>query len=252
MWSGARVWNIVVALACGAAAVSCSSDDAPDASDDIGVEASIPDSESVSGVDATSDTVDGPASEEPNVELLAAALLTPDAVGVPDSWAIRDLDPDVPAEQLASDDLDFAFGVVGCPLGPPATGADGPWLRRSFAAPADPLDNGLLAVEIVAEVQDDDALASRLADIEACVGDGDGALVSVESLRRSDPSVEGVVLTVGAAPSATVAFPSRHAIAIAHADQRTVTVTFSGIDQDQDWSTDAIELADRILDLLAR
>jgi hypothetical protein len=178
-------------------------------------------------------------------------LLAPDAVGVPDTWAIRDLDPDVPAEQLASEDLDLAFGVVGCPLGPPVTAADGPWLRRRFAAPAEPLDNGLLAIEIVAELQDDDAFANRLDDIDACVDDVDGEFVNVESQRRTDTNVEGVVLVVGAGPSATVAFPSRHAIAIAHADQRTVTVTFSGIDQDQDWSTDAVELADRVLDLLA-
>jgi hypothetical protein len=249
MWGAARVTNIVVVLACGVAAVSCSSDDTPGTSADVVAVTSIPDTGSELA-DVTSGTVEGPSSDETDVELLAAALLTPAAVGVPDTWSIRDLDPDIPAEQLASDDLALAFGVVGCPLGPPAAESEGPWLRRRFAAPADPLDNGLLALEIVAEVQDDDALERRLDDIDACVDDGDGASVGVESQRRSDTDVEGVVLTIGAAPSATVAFPSRHAIAIAHADQRTVTVTFSGIDQDQDWSSDAIELADRVLDLL--
>lgn len=249
MWGAARVTNIAVALAVTVGAVGCSSDDAPDNSGALVAQASVPDT--TPDVAVTSGTVAGPASEEADVELLAAALLTPAAVGVPDTWAIRDLDPEVPAELLASDDVDLAFGVVGCPLGPPAAGTDGPWLRRRFAAPADPLDNGLLAVEIVAEVHDDDALARRLADIDACIDESDGGSVSVESQRRSDTGSEGVVLTVGAAPSATVAFPSRHAIVVAHADQRTVTVAFSGIDQGQDWSTDAVELADRVLDLLA-
>lgn len=250
MWGAARVTNIAVALTCVVGAVSCSSsDDTVDPSGEVVAEASIPDV--TSDADVTSDTVAGPASEEADVELLAAALLTPTAVGVPDTWAVRDLDAEVPAELLASDDVELAFGVVDCPLGPPATGADGPWLRRRFAAPADPLDNGLLAVEIVAEVQDDDAFVRRLADIDACIDERDGGSVTVESQRRSDTSSAGVVLTVGAAPSATVAFPSRHAIVFAHADQRTVTVAFSGIDQQQDWSTDAAELADRVLGLLA-
>lgn len=244
--------SIAVALACAIGIASCSGDDEPDASGGAAAEVSAPGAGSgIDGSGAPAGTVDGPSSEEPDIELLAAALLTPDAVGVPGTWAIRDLDPAVPAEQLASDDLDLAFGVVECPLAPPATGDDGPWLRRRFAAPDAPLDNGLLAIEIVAEVQGDEAFASRLDDIDACVVGGDDALVGVEPQRRSDAGVEGVVLTVGAAPSATVAFPSRHAIAIAHADERTVTVALSGIDQDQDWSTDAIELADRALVLLA-
>jgi hypothetical protein len=248
VWGAGRVMNIAVALACGVAVASCSSDDGPDTSDAAVVGA--PTVDAGPDGDASPATVDGPSSEEADVELLAAVLLTPAAVGVPDTWAIRDLDPDVPAEQLASDDLDIAFGVAGCPLAPPATGADGTWLRRSFAAPDEPLDNGLLAIEIVAEVQDDGAFAGRLDDVDRCLDEVDDALVGVES-QPLDPDTEGVVLTVGAAPSALVAFPSRHGIAIVHAGERTVTVAFSGIDQGQDWSTDAVELADRVLELLA-
>jgi hypothetical protein len=259
----ARVTNIVVALACCVGAVSCSSDRASETPSGVVADTSVP----APDRDSSSDSLDGPASDEPDIELLAGVLLTPDAVGVPDTWAIRDLDPDVQPQELASEDADLAFGVMGCPLGPPATGVDGQWLGRRFAAPADPLDNGLLAVEIIAEVHDDDAFARRLDEIDACVGehdgpgdadgdgtgDGDGRFVTVESTRRSGDTGEGpqgVVLTVGAAPSGAVAFPSRHAIAVAHSGQRTVTVVFSGVDQGEDWGTEAVELADRVLDLL--
>ncbi len=243
--------GIVAMVACGALALGCSSEESSDSPTTVAPGATST-AQPAGSLDTTAPGT-GPASVDANVELLAAALVSSNDVGVPDSWAIRDLDPDVPAAQLTVADAELAFGVVPCELGPPVGEEQPPWLRRRFAAPAEPLDNGLLAVEIVAEVHDSEAFADRAAALMACTGD---ELVGIESERRSATTTEGrpiepVVLTVSAAPSAAVAFPSRHAVAVAHGDERTVTVVLSGIDQGQQWDADAVELAGRILDLIA-
>ncbi len=238
------------------------STDAP--SDEAGGSAITEDSESDGGTSSSVSTVDrvpntgtpGTDAETSDTETvttvgeiptaLAAATLSTDEVGVPDTWAIRDAHTEA---QLDGDDRAIAFGVLPCALGPPLARTDDLWLRRRYLAPTEPLDDGLVAVEIVAELQDDADLDTRLDELDGCAP---GDVASIERIRRETSStgspVTRAAYSIYASPSATAAFPSHHSVAIAHSNGLTVTVVHSGVDTGQSWETEANELASTVLE----
>jgi hypothetical protein len=193
-----------------------------------------------------------PITEPADIAVLSAALLGPTEVGVPDSWAIRDLGPDVPPEQLQADDTRIAFGVIDCPIAPPARETAEPWLSRRFAAPEVPLDNGLLQIEIIVEIDTTSQDTDRAAELDSCEANEYTEIVTTERdvITPGGNNPGGSEAEIFASPSSDVAFPSRHAIVTAHDADRNVTVVFSGLDTGISWARDASDLSDRVLDLL--
>ena len=131
---------------------------------------------------------------------LTAGLLAADEVGVPSaSWAIRDVDPAIMDADMTvlADPLQ---GLATCPDGAlrPAAG----WLQRTFSG-AEPLDTGMLRVDLVLAVQDAagfgaqrDALASCTAGEESVLEIAAGTVAPLDGtpLAPVGPAVEATTL----------------------------------------------------------
>lgn len=189
----------------------------------------------------TSTMVVPPEGSEPppgDVADLVPGLLTTDDVGVPDTWAIRDLDPTALADPTMAADADPLLGIVVCPEGV-AVPADATWLSRRFAAPETPLPGGLLSIEVIIERGDRRADAPRLG--ECSVADQPIVTTATADL---------VSFSATAEPSAAVPFPSVMSVARRSSEAFTVTVVMAGLDEGTNWESDAIELTQRVLDRL--
>ena len=88
---------------------------------------------------------------------LAAGLMSSADIGVPASWTIRDVDPAIMDAEMTTL-ADPLQGLVTCPDGAlrPAAG----WLQRTFSG-AEPLDDGMLRVDLVLAVEDAATYAAR-------------------------------------------------------------------------------------------
>lgn len=158
-------------------------------------------------------------------------------MGVPETWAIRDLDPAIMDDALTLDADPFQ-GFLSCDDATlrPQQG----WIQRTFTAPERPLDNGLLRIDLIVAVQDAASFDENLGGLGSCTtSSGDAALqsseVEIAPLAESGATVSGIVLDGGeiqlsAGPSSEVPYPSAYTAVTTNADGRTVTAVVSGID----------------------
>lgn len=184
------------------------------------------------------------------LDALAGGLFSAPQVGAPDSWAVLDLDPLVPADLREAPDADPMQGLLTCAPGTIREGDDTAWLSRRFTAPEAPLDDGLLSVELILEIEDDGQFAADVAALAQCTV-GEQAIVSTTPTRLELPEsageAEAVNLSLLSEPTADVPFPSSYAMVTAHREDRTATVIFGGLDQGADWTDAVHEIAGRVL-----
>ena len=187
-----------------------------------------------------------------NLDELTAGLLAADEVGVPSTWAIRDIDPailDADMTVLA----DPFQGLLTCPDGAlrPAAG----WLQRTFSG-AEPLDTGMLRVDLVLAVQDAAGFDAQQAALGACTAGEQSALavstgtfgeVGGHPAHAGWHGVDATTLALATGPSADVPYPSAYALVAANRDGRTVTVVVGGIDLGVPFEATAAELVARSL-----
>ncbi len=165
------------------------------------------------------------------------ALLGADEIGVPASWAIRDLDPAL-MDPVLEAEADPFQGLVTCPAG--ALRRGGSWLQRTFRAPEQPLDTGLLSVDLIIEAEDDAAAEAGFEALSACAAVGPETSVNVSALEIAvpdggsstapTPPIPGIEVVVSAGPSADVPYPSLTVAVTARRDATTVTVVVGGVD----------------------
>lgn len=181
------------------------------------------------------DTVDSTGIDD---SATPTALLDANAIGLPADWEVTDFGPDSPSNDP------LALGALPCPVEPSANVG---WSRRRFSTSEAPLDSGLVEVELLAEVQSDEDFSNRVAELKDCAPGEFTTITTVQRVVDEPNGTESVVFTIAAAPSAAIAFPSRHALVMDHVDNRTVTVVFSGIDYGSDFEADASQVADRLI-----
>jgi hypothetical protein len=183
---------------------------------------------------------------------LAAGLLAGSDVGLPASWTIRDIDPAIMDAEMATL-ADPMQGLARCPDGAlrPAAG----WVQRTFSG-AEPLDNGMLRVDLVLAVEDGASFAARSAALAACTA---GVESFVEAATASVPPLGGTplapvgpptaatTLLLSAGPTADVPYPSSYAVVTANLDGRTVTAVVGGVDLGVPFADTAEQLVGRVL-----
>lgn len=201
------------------------------------------------------ETIAGETAPPPvGLDQLGAGLLGAGDVGVPDTWAIRDLDPAI-MDPVLEAEADPFQGLVSCPAG--ALRGTGTWLQRTFRAPEDPLDNGLLSIDLIIEAEDDATAEAGRAALAACAPVGPDTAVEVlevqltvagETTTSATPAGDPVTATqvlVSSGPSADVPYPSVAAAVTARRNGRTVTIVLAGLDL-------GVPLADLAEDLVGR
>ena len=195
-------------------------------------------------------TLDGPASP-PDLEQLDGALLGADDVGVPDSWGIHDLDEAI-MDRAAARAADPFQGFLDCP--DVEWRPEDRWIQRTFTSPDQPLDDGILRIDVIAAVQDEAPTQEQLA---ACIPTSPEATVDVEEVEVTPlageppgpmgPAVPATEVTLTAAPSADVPYPSSYVLVTVNQDGRTVTVAAGGVDLGVPFADSTRELVGRIL-----
>ena len=232
-------------------AASCSDDDAA-APATVALAASVaPAAEPASSGAATA----APATTVPppvGLDELAAGLLAAEEVGVPSQWVIRDVDPAIMDADMAAL-ADPLQGLVTCPDGAlrPPSG----WVQRTFSG-AEPLDTGMLRVDVVLALQDAAGFAVQRDALAACTA-GEESTLSVEAgsvapvagspLAPAGPTVEATTLLLTAGPTADVPYPSAYALVTANGDGHTVTAVVGGVDLGVPFAETTRELVGRSL-----
>jgi hypothetical protein len=183
---------------------------------------------------------------------LTAGLLASDEVGLPASWTIRDLDPAIMDADMATL-ADPLQGLAACPEGAvrPATG----WLQRTFSG-VEPLDTGMLRVDLILAVEGTPAFAARQGALAGCTA-GEESLLETATvpvapldgapLAPVGPETEATMLTMAAGPTADVPYPSSYAVVSANQDGHTVTVVVGGVDLGVPFADTTRELVGRLL-----
>ena len=221
------------------ALVGCSDDDLDSASASASASATTP----TLATTPTSTVVVPPEGTEPppaDVDDLVPGLLGTDDVGIPETWAIRDLDASALADPAVAADADPLLGIVVCPEGVMVP-SEPAWLSRRFAAPEAPLPGGLLSIEVLIARGDRRADAARL---------GECTVADQPIVVATTTTADLVSFSVTAEPSADVPFPSVMSVARRSSDGFSVTVVMAGLDEGTNWEPDAIELTQRVLDRL--
>lgn len=183
---------------------------------------------------------------------LVAGLLSSDEVGLPASWTIRDLDPAIMDADMATL-ADPLQGLATCPDGAvrPATG----WLQRTFNG-IEPLDTGMLRVDLILAVEDAASHAARQSALAGCTAGEESLLetatVPVAPLDGSPlaavgPETDATTLTMSAGPTADVPYPSTYAVVSANLDGHSVTVVVGGVDLGVPFGDSTRELVGRVL-----
>ena len=133
----------------------------------------------------------------------------------------------------------------------PATG----WLQRTFSG-VEPLDTGMLRVDLILAVEDSAAFMARHAALAGCTGGEESLLetatVPVAPLDGSPlapvgPETAATMLTMSAGPTAAVPYPSSYAVVSANQDGHTVTVVVGGVDLGVPFADTTRELVGRLL-----
>jgi hypothetical protein len=195
-----------------------------------------------------------PTTAAPPVGLdeLAAGLLSSAEVGLPGSWTIRDLDPAIIDAEMATL-ADPVQGLATCPDG--ALRPAGGWVQRTFSG-AEPLDTGMLRVDLILAVEDAGAFAARRDALAACTAGeesflessaGSVAPLAGSPLAPVGPEVATTTLTLSAGPTADVPYPSTYAIVAANGGGRTVTAVVGGLDLGVPFADTTRELVGRVL-----
>lgn len=185
------------------------------------------------------------------IDELSAGLFGASELGVPDTWAVLDLDPLVPDDVRLADDADPFLGLLDCAEGVTREGTDRSWISRRFTAPEAPLDNGLLSVELIVEIEAAEAFAADRAALAQCrVGEqATLGFADAELPLGLDPPVNApaTIVSLSSEPTASVPYPSVISAAVANHGGYTATAVFAGIDQGMDWQVDARDLVSRLL-----
>lgn len=216
--------------------------------------ASAPTETSAAVPDPTIDTSSTSTAPAPSTSAVApiagpltAAILDADDVGVPAGWVVRDADPAFMDQYLLAE-ADPFHALVACADDALRPGEE--WLQRTYLAPDQPLDDGLLRVDlIVANVAAD--TSDRHAAFETCSAEGSEVSVTVTDIdvtpRGGQSPVRGTALIVTAGPSADVPYPSAYVAVSAVAGGRDVTAVMGGLDQGVGWTNQVQELAEQML-----
>jgi hypothetical protein len=239
----------VAVFALTSAMSGCDGDDGDEGTDAAIEVTEVPDA-SLAPIDpVASTTLPAPAA----LEELSAGLLGAGDVGVPGTWAIRDLDPAV-MDEATVQEADPFQGLVTCPAG--ALRDSAAWLQRTFAAPEDPLETGLLSVDIIVEREDEAAAEAGMNALTGCTPVGPDTAVEVGSPEvvptdgsgaAVGPGVAATEVTVTSGPSADVPYPSATTAVTAHRNGRTVVLVLGGLDLGVPWSDSARDLVGRLL-----
>ncbi|MGH9269700.1 MAG: hypothetical protein ACRDZ2_00320, partial [Ilumatobacteraceae bacterium] len=238
-----RCTHAFVLTAALAGLVGCTGDDADSA------DGTVPEAPPAT-IDPIPATVAAPPA---NLDQLSVALLGASDVGVPDTWAIRDLDPAVldPVTEVEADPIQ---GLVTCPPG--AFRGRGAWLQRTFSAPEDPREDGVLSVDIIVEIEDEPTATAGRAALAGCAAVGPDTGVQATELQVAPtdeagaevgPAVAATEIVVTSAPSADVPYPSATTALSAHRGGRTVTLVLGGLDLGVPFSDSARDLVGRLL-----
>ena len=194
------------------------------------------------------------ATQPPPADLdeLAAGLLGSDEIGLPASWTIRDVDPAIMDDDMAalSDPLQ---SLATCPDGAlrPAAG----WLQRTFSG-AEPLDTGMLRVDLILAVEGAHAFAARRAELAGCTAGEESfaeasevmlAPLDGEPLAAVGPEIPATALVLSIGPTAEVAYPSSYAVVTANLDGHTVTAVVGGVDLGVPFDATTRQLVGRVL-----
>jgi hypothetical protein len=229
------------------ALVACTGDDAPSAADPAEAAAAATASTVATIPFQPESTLAAPTG----IEELSAGLFGAGDVGVPDTWAVRDLDPLVPEAVRSAEDADPFLGLLDCADGVTHEGADRSWIARRFTAPETPLDNGLLSVEFILEIESAEDFAADRAALAQCQV-GSQATVDVVDADLPLPLEHAVdasatEVALYSEPVEAVPYPSTFSAVVANHGGFTATAVFGGIDQGADWLVDARELVARLL-----
>jgi hypothetical protein len=186
------------------------------------------------------------------LDQLAAGLLAADEVGVPAAWTIRDVDPAIMDADMAAL-ADPLQGLATCPDGALRPGSG--WLQRTFSG-AEPLDTGMLRVDLLLAVQDDAGFAAQRAALASCASGEESTLeVAAGTVTPLDgvplapvgPPVEATTLLLSAGPTADVPYPSSYALVTANRGGRTITAVVGGVDLGVPFDETTRELVGRLL-----
>ncbi len=192
----------------------------------------------------------------PDLDELAAALLGSSDVGVPDTWAIRDLDPAI-MDQALELDADPFQGFLDCDDASlhPEEG----WIQRTFTAPDRPLDNGLLRIDLIVAVQPASAFEDNLVGFGSCTTTGADTGVVTTAIEVAPDGTGGTSVPGGhsaaqiqvtAGPSVDVPYPSAYTAVTANVDGRTVTAVVGGIDSGVPFEVATRQLVGQLLERL--
>ena len=141
-----------------------------------------------------------------------------------------------------------------CPTG--AVRGSAAWLQRTFSAPEDPRQDGLLSVDIIVELEDEAAATAGRAALAGCapVGPDTGVQATELQITPTDasgaeigPAVVATEVVMTSAPSADVPYPSATTAVSAHRGGRTVTLVLGGLDLGVPFSDSARDLVGRLL-----
>jgi hypothetical protein len=193
-----------------AALAACTGDDTP--------AADVQRSESTAGTASSSTVVTIPFVPEsalaapPHIDELSAGLFGAAELGVPDTWAARDLDPLIPEDVRLAEDADPFVGLLDCAEGVTREGVDRAWIARRFTAPEEPLDNGLLSVELILEIESAEEFSADRAALAQCQA-GEQATVALTDtdlpLAIDSPvSAPATNVAVSSEPVEAVPYPS--------------------------------------------
>jgi hypothetical protein len=227
---------------------------------------SVPPSSSVPASSATA-TIAPPTSIPEELEQLAGGLLNTAILGVPEEWAIRDIDQSIADDVAQFADTDPFLGLLQCPAGTIREGSDRLWLARRYTAPELPLENGMLSIEIIVEVESATEWQDDREALDDCTV-GEYASLATDSTTVPYPRPANVTASTGLSetteaavgsvdgqpldaatvellslPTAAVAYPSAFNATSVNAGDRTVTVVVGGVDMGQSWQ----HVADQIV-----
>lgn len=247
---------LVAVLAAAVAVAACSDDDDEAAPGGPSTELTAP----ARGTAAASTPANPPPSATapttqpppPDLDELAAGLLGADEIGLPSSWTIRDLDPAIMDADMASL-ADPLQSLATCPDGALRPAAR--WLQRTFSG-AEPLDTGMLRVDLILAVEGAAAFAARRDALAACTAGEESFVESAATTvtpRDGVPSApvgpespaSALVLSVG--PTADVPYPSSYAVVTANVDGHTATAVVGGVDLGVPFDDTTRELVGRLL-----
>ncbi len=171
---------------------------------------------------------------------VAEVLVPAESIGLPPDWVLSDSGPASPSGDA------LALGAFPCPVDLSQTND---WLGRRFSAPIEPVESGIVEVEVLAAAQDDEQYRQQLTAFDDCpVAEFTDVGSTGREFRRGDGvRVVSTTYSLVVGPSASIGFPSRHSIVLSHAAGRTILVVVSGIDFGQAHDVRAEQIADELI-----